>query len=151
MSKRIEQLELLLEKLSTTVNSIDEAPFQKKPLPEKWSKLEILGHLCDSAANNHVRFMRILTTDEPVTFEGYVQDEGVRRHGYQHHYGREELLLVWNQLNGLILNALRSSAETDWEKRCFFTDGISMTLEELLEDYIRHARHHLGQISDPKR
>lgn len=151
MSKRMEQLELLLEEISMTVNSIEEAQFQKKPSPEKWSKLEILGHLCDSAVNNHVRFMRILTSDEPVTFEGYVQDEWVRRHGYQEHYGREELLLVWNQLNGLIRNTLHSAAESDWEKRCFFTDGTTMTLEEFYEDYIRHARHHLAQISDPNR
>ena len=151
MSKRMEQLELLLEEISTTVDGIEETQFQKKPSPEKWSKLEILGHLCDSAVNNHVRFMRILTSDEPVTFEGYVQDEWVRRHGYQEHYGREELLLVWNQLNGLIRNTLCSAAESDWEKRCFFTDGTTMTLEELYEDYIRHARHHLAQISDPNR
>lgn len=40
MSKRMEQLELLLEEISMTVNSIEEAQFQKKPSPEKWSKLE---------------------------------------------------------------------------------------------------------------
>ena len=34
----------------------DEMSF--KPDPHKWSKKEILGHLIDSAANNHQRFVR---------------------------------------------------------------------------------------------
>ncbi|WP_059045535.1 DinB family protein [Paenibacillus rubinfantis] len=148
MSRAIEGLERLLMELTSTVSGIEEARFVHKPSPEKWSKLEILGHLCDSAANNHVRFTRILTTDEPVTIEGYVQDEWVKRHGYQQHYSREEMLSAWNQLNGLILNVLRSAAGSDWEKQCFLSDGTSLTLEELLEDYIRHAEHHLGQIRE---
>ncbi|MCK8487692.1 DinB family protein [Paenibacillus sp. MBLB2552] len=148
MSRWIEELERLLAELSSTVSGMDEAQFVNKPSPQKWSKLEILGHLCDSAANNHVRFTRILTTDEPITVEGYVQDEWVKRHGYQHHYSREELHLLWNQLNGMILNVLRSAVASDWAKRCFLSDGTSLTLDELLEDYVRHAEHHLGQIRE---
>ncbi|MNO16627.1 DinB superfamily protein [compost metagenome] len=148
MIKSFDQLELLLAEFSRVVSAMDEASFVNKPSPEKWSKMEILGHLCDSAANNHVRFMRILTTDEPITMDGYAQDDWVKRHGYQHYYHREELLLLWNQLNGLILNALRSATESDGAKRCVLTDGTSLTLDELFEDYIRHAEHHLRQIRD---
>lgn len=148
MSRSIERLELLLAELSSIVSSMDEVRFMSKPSPEKWSKLEILGHLCDSAANNHLRFTQILTTDEPVRIEGYAQGEWVKRHGYQHHYRREELLLLWNQLNVWILNVLRSAAESEWAKPCVLGDGTSLTLDELFEDYVRHAEHHLGQIRE---
>ena len=43
---------------------------------DKWSPREIVGHLIDSAANNHQRFVRAQFTDDLV-FSGYQQAEWV--------------------------------------------------------------------------
>ncbi|MEF2964790.1 hypothetical protein V3851_03030 [Paenibacillus sp. M1] len=43
----MERLQALIEETSTIVNEIEEEEFARKPLPDKWSKQEILGHLCD--------------------------------------------------------------------------------------------------------
>lgn len=40
------------------LTAIGEPAFSTKPAPEKWSKKEIIGHLIDSATNNHQRFVR---------------------------------------------------------------------------------------------
>jgi len=32
--------------------------------PDKWTRIELLGHLLDSAANNHQRFVRALSQGE---------------------------------------------------------------------------------------
>ena len=48
----------------------------------KWSPREIIGHLIDSAANNHQRFVRAQFTDDLV-FAGYEQENWVRVQNYQ--------------------------------------------------------------------
>src|SRR5687768_6240387 len=48
----------------------------RKSASDKWSIKEVLGHLIDSAANNHQRFVRAQFTDDPV-FPGYEQEKWV--------------------------------------------------------------------------
>jgi hypothetical protein len=42
----------------------------------KWTRKEILGHLVDSAANNHQRFVRV-QVENPFLWPGYEQDAWV--------------------------------------------------------------------------
>jgi hypothetical protein len=52
-----------------------------KPAPDRWSKKEILGHLIDSAANNHQRFVRAQGTPR-LEFPGYEQEFWVATQAY---------------------------------------------------------------------
>jgi len=54
---------------------------------DKWSPKEIIGHLIDSASNNHQRFVRAQFTDELI-FAGYEQEGWVRVQDYQGRAGR---------------------------------------------------------------
>ena len=62
-----------------------------------WTKKEILGHLIDSAAINHQRFVRAQFTDDLV-FDGYVQDDWVKVQDYQNRDWRE-LVELWHGYN----------------------------------------------------
>ena len=42
------------------------------PAPSKWSPKEIIGHLIDSASNNHGRFVRAQLKDDLVFMRDYV-------------------------------------------------------------------------------
>ena len=54
---------------------LDNANTTARPAPDKWAKKEILGHLLDSASNNHQRFVRAtLQGTSPFTFPGYDQN-----------------------------------------------------------------------------
>ena len=55
------------------LSAISEDAAAQKPNPSKWSKKEILGHLIDSAANNHQRFIRLQLARE-IGLPGYEQD-----------------------------------------------------------------------------
>ena len=46
-----------------------------RPAPGRWSAKELVGHLIDSASNNHQRFVRARWQDDLV-FPGYAQDLG---------------------------------------------------------------------------
>jgi len=142
----IGRLEAYLEEIPKTVNGIDEAAFLRKPSPNKWSKQEILGHLCDSAANNHIRFARSILSNEPITVEGYRQDDWVRLHDYQSNYSPSEMLALWTSLNKQILHVMRRASESDLDKQCLLSDGSSVSLRWLFDDYLDHMLHHLKQI-----
>ena len=65
-----------VERAAQLLRSVSEAEAARQPAPGKWSKKEILGHLVDSASNNHQRFVRARFQDELV-FPGYEQDDWV--------------------------------------------------------------------------
>ncbi len=58
VEQEIQRLEYLCNTIPGLLYKIDENLFSLKSNPEKWSKKEIIGHLIDSATNNHQRFVR---------------------------------------------------------------------------------------------
>src|ERR1700761_73585 len=70
----------ILKDYSGRLAAVPEEVFTHKPLPEKWSRKEILGHLVDSAQNNIRRFVVAQYEDDPVI--GYNQDSWVTVAGY---------------------------------------------------------------------
>src|ERR1051325_1463873 len=63
----------------------------------KWSRKELIGHLIDSASNNHQRFVRA-QVDDGHSFPGYEQESWVARQGYEDE-SWEDLTLLWKSYN----------------------------------------------------
>ena len=126
------------------LRQIDDVTAAKRPAPGKWSKKEILGHLIDSAANNHQRFVRLQLTGR-IDLPGYDGDEWVRVQHYQDRPWREivDLWQIYNtQLASLIRNVDVTSLRHSWHT----PDGKDLDLEFIMRDYVVHLRHHLDQI-----
>src|SRR5207247_10428779 len=84
-----------------------DAEASRRPAPEKWSRKEIIGHLIDSASNNHGRFVRAQLQDDLV-FAGYDQDAWVRVQGYQDRpWG--DLVRLWQQFNHQIAAGMEAA------------------------------------------
>jgi len=109
-----------------------------------WTRKQIVGHLCDSAANNRQRFVRA-STDGTYAGPGYAQDAWVAAHGYADQ--QWETLLDWWRAEHEILKAVvaRIPAER-LGTLCTVGDDAPVTLEFLIEDYVQHQRWHLKQI-----
>jgi hypothetical protein len=43
---------------TSVLAAFSEAESEERPAPERWTKKEVVGHLIDSASNNHQRFVR---------------------------------------------------------------------------------------------
>lgn len=114
--------------------------------PGHWSKKQILGHLVDSASNNHQRFVRAQLQDE-LTWPGYDQSGSVRVQQYSD-YPWPALVELWASYNHFLAHVLESVPESKRYTICRIGDYAPMTLEELALDYIRHMEHHLSQIND---
>lgn len=126
-----------------------------RPAPGKWSKKEILGHLIDSASNNHQRFVRANFQDHLV-FDGYTQDGWVALQGYQT-ADWSHLIEFWYQYNwhlstvvGQIpestLNQARQQHNLDQIAFKTVPKEEATTLAYFIEDYVGHLEHHLRQI-----
>src|SRR6187549_2095402 len=64
------------------LTSLPEAKADRPRAPGKWSPKQILGHLTDSAANNHQRFVRAQEQD-PLKLPGYAQEHWVACQHYE--------------------------------------------------------------------
>ena len=125
------------------LSAIPEDAASKKPAPNKWSKKEILGHLIDSAANNHQRFMRLQLQTE-ISLPGYDQDDWVRLNHYQQRTWNE-IVTLWSAYNRHLASVIESLDDSALGHVWHSPDG-DVTLEFIASDYVRHLKHHLAQI-----
>jgi hypothetical protein len=125
--------------------NLTEKEWSAKPYNSKWSKKEILGHLIDSAVNNLRRF--IVTLYQQNDKIVYHQDEWVNLQNYQ---GTDvgELIQLWIGLNRQLARVVSSIPADKLKLTCDTgkDEIILHTLEFLMDDYLRHLRHHLSQI-----
>ena len=112
----------------------------------KWSRKEILGHLIDSAANNHQRFVR-LQHEEVLVLPGYRQSEWVRTQNYAAREWRE-LVELWLAYNRHLVHIIRH-ADAGAARHVWKGPSGAVDLQFLIEDYLHHLRHHLEQIVAP--
>jgi len=112
--------------------------------PGKWSPKEELGHLIDSAANNHMRFARGAMQPE-VRDPGYAQQEWVRLHGYSE-MRWESIVNFWFEYNTFLTRLVERIGPDRLTTSCFIGGNAPVTLEFVIEDYILHMQHHIDQL-----
>lgn len=111
----------------------------------KWSKLQLLGHLCDSAINNLSRFIKVQYEPQPLKLDSYNQNEWMAAQQYVN-APREEVLSLWVSLNQSVLRVISNLSPEQLSLAFRPDDGGAVSLEWLIEDYLAHLKHHLGQI-----
>jgi DinB superfamily len=128
---------------------------RQKSAPDDWAPIEVLGHLVDSAANNHQRFVRAQFTDDLV-FPGYEQSEWVSSQKYADE-SWPELIQLWSSYNlhlhhlasvipAAILTKPRATHNLDQIAFKLVDKSEATTLEYFIRDYVDHLQHHLDQI-----
>lgn len=141
----------LLEEFKTTIAggykrlaAIGEDESAIRPAPGRWSPKEIIGHLLDSASNNHQRFVRVQLYDD-LDLPKYDQERWVALQGYQQR-SWAELLLFWKSYNEHLLRVVSLIPEERLARTCRIGGEEPVTLGFLVEDYLRHMQKHLQQI-----
>lgn len=139
-----QKLRTLVDTEVAKLHSLTGEKAAAKPDPKHWSRKEELGHLLDSAANNHVRIVRAVLDGE---FRGasYDQQGWVRTHAYQD-LPWPSLVDFWSRYNALLAHVIEGIPAERLDAPCIITNYTPLTLEGLIEDYMRHVRHHLDHI-----
>ena len=121
---------------------LDETPARAahvRVAPDAWTLAEIVGHLVDSASNNHQRFARLRLGDL-AGFPGYDAEPWVAAQDYD---ACDFALLagLWTHYNALVLH-LASTAPDRALGNVWETPDGGLTLEFLMTDYYAHLRLH---------
>ena len=133
-----------IETARENLSRADPAITTVRPAPGKWSKNEILGHLVDSAVNNHQRFVRAQHC-EALEFPEYEQDAWVANQNYNG-VDWKDLIELWVLVNRHLVHVILQIDSDDLETVCHIGDYAPMTVRALIVDYVEHMRHHLGQL-----
>ncbi len=119
---------------------------QYKSSTEVWSVQELIGHLLDSAVNNHHRFIRAQET-APLVFPKYEQNAWVATQDYNTSPW-PELLTLWQLYNHHLAHVIARIPPDKRKVICHIGAYDPVTLEYLIVDYLDHLQHHLRQIDE---
>ena len=144
MPAAIERLRLAVRTLPGVLSRISEHESEQRPAPDRWTKKEVVGHLIDSASNNHQRFVRgqIASGHD---FPRYEQEQWVRLQCYQAARWTD-LIALWQVYNAHLLHIALHMSEDGKRARCRVGGGEETTLAELFADYVDHLEHHLRKL-----
>lgn len=150
-----QQLLEILDNVKPAFNAISDHDAKAFPSPEKWSKIQIIGHLIDSALNNVGRFIRLQKTQDLI-FDGYDQKYWVEAQHYQNsdwvdtinlfHLINAQIASMVDQIPGEILSLPREKHSISWPLYFEKSPKNPFTLEFMIWDYIAHIENHLKQI-----
>ena len=147
IEKTINQFHSILVSVPTLLFDIDEVQFSSKIHPDKWSKKEILGHLIDSATNNHQRIIRAQFESTPEI--SYNQNEWNSFNFYQE-LDLVHIINFWIIYNVQLYEIIRRIPKENLLKQVR-VGGKIFSLESIVIDYVEHLEHHLKQIIDPQK
>jgi len=133
----------LLVRIPSLLYEMDENEFSTKINPSKWSKKEILGHLIDSAANNHQRFIRVQYEEVPTII--YNQNKWNELNHYQQ-LESKHIIQYWIVYNKHLFEIMKRIPAENLLKKCNVGLQENVTLQFLMDDYVLHLEYHLKQI-----
>lgn len=109
-----------------------------------WSQREELGHLIDSAVNNHVRIVRA-ALQPAYEGPGYEQDAWIAAHRYRE-VTWPDLVEIWHAHNRILVPLVANIPDAKLATPCKVAVDAPVTLGYLIDDYVLHMRHHIDQI-----
>ncbi|AMV27179.1 DinB superfamily protein [Gemmata sp. SH-PL17] len=144
MQNAIDRLKFAVQTLPGVLAQYSETESERRPAPERWTKKEVIGHLIDSASNNHQRFVRgQLAAGQD--FPRYEQEGWVRVQNYQ---GAKwaNLIDLWRAYNTHLLHVAENMSAEGRCATCRVGGAAEVTLEWLFTDYVDHLEHHLRKV-----
>ena len=137
-------IRLLIDSATDTLAGMGREAVEAKPSSSEWSKKEILGHLIDSAANNHQRFVRAMY-DAAGDFPPYRQEEWVAVQQYQQSSWMA-LIELWAAYNRHLCDLIDRMPHDVESSPVNIGTAKPATLAFVVKDYLRHLRQHMQDL-----
>ena len=139
------EIESLIELWRARFHDLDAALAHAKPDADRWSIAEVVGHLVDSACNNHQRFVRAQHCSDFV-FPKYEQNDWVDAANYRES-NWESLVELWYHYNRQLAVLIRNVSSSSLSNPCTITPYEPCTRGFLVTDYLDHLKHHFTILS----
>jgi hypothetical protein len=149
MKEPSEKLLHLVDAAEPRLREITELESAKPILPGGWSRKQVIGHLIDSASNNHQRFVRA-ALEPSLDFPAYDQVGNIRVQAVQD-ADWPLLVALWAAYNRYLAHIIAHLPACKLDVVCRIGSGEAITLGFLVTDYLTHLVHHLNQLgaADP--
>ena len=144
MKELSEKLLSVIEVAEPRLRKISALESTKPVLPGGWSRKQVMGHLIDSASNNHQRFVRA-ALQTSLDFPGYDQEGSVRVQAPQE-ADWQLLVSLWAAYNRYLAHVVAHLPASRLDTPCRIGSGDPVTLGFIATDYLTHLVHHLSQI-----
>jgi uncharacterized damage-inducible protein DinB len=120
-----------------------------RPIPGKWSTLEVVCHIADYDPIYADRMKRVIALNDPELLKG---DPGLfaARLAYDQREVEEELALI-ELTRKQMARILQGLEPKDFQRRGAHSRDGSLTLEELLQRITGHIPHHVPFIEEKRR
>ena len=120
-----------------------------RPIPGKWSTLEVICHLADFEIVYADRIKRVIAESEPTLFGGDPDDFAARL-AYHERNPDEELLLI-ETIRKQVARILRTLKSEDFQRQGIHSEAGPLTLETLIQRSTAHIAHHVQFIDDKRK
>jgi hypothetical protein len=144
MRELSERLLALVNAAEPRLREISETESAQPILAGGWSSKQVIGHLIDSASNNHQRFVRA-ALQPSLEFPGYDQSGNVQVQEVQD-ADWQLLVALWAAYNRYLAHVIARLPASKLKTACRIGSDDAVTLDFLATDYLRHLRHHLSQL-----
>ena len=138
------ELARVVDAAEVRLRQVGEEESARPVLAGGWSRKQLLGHLIESASNNHQRFVRAALADA-LEFPAYDPPGSVRVAAVES-AGWPMLVDLWASYNRYLAHVIRHLPAGKLDVVCQIGANAPVSLRYLVEDYLRHLVQHLDQI-----
>lgn len=136
------------EQLRLAVSGMSPDELRARPVPNKWSTLEVVCHLSDFEPIYADRMKRVLAEDQPP-LRGGDPDLFASRFCYHDRDVNEELDLIAITRRQLA-RILASASAADFERIGIHSEDGPLSLQQLLTRITKHIPHHIAFIQSKR-
>ena len=135
--------------MRAAVDGLSDAQFDTPYRPGGWTVRQLVHHVPDSHLNAYIRFKWTLSEDNP-TIKAYNQDAwaGLADTRLTPPAASLDLLEAVHRRWVVLLESLDDEA---WPRRLVHPENGPMTLDQLLQMYAWHGRHHVAHVTELRR
>ena len=119
-----------------------------RPVPDKWSTVECVGHLADTEIFFTDRIVRTVAMDRPLLMSAD-EKQYIERLDYQG-FDLDEQLALFTALRQHAARILRAQPPEAWTRTAVHSQSGLLTLRQLVWQAVRHLRHHLPFIAEKR-
>jgi hypothetical protein len=151
-SSHAQQIDAYLDgpaKLRRVVADMSPQQLVARPVPGKWSTLEVICHLADSDQAWCHRMKRVVAEENPLLI-GYDESRFTAALDYHQHDVKAELALL-DGMRQQMATILRGLPEASWARRGIHSERGLVTLTEMLENEVAHIPHHIKHIFEKRK
>jgi DinB superfamily len=135
--------------LRRSVSDLTHEQLLARPVPGKWSTLEVVCHLTDSEQAWCHRMKRVIAEPRPLLI-GYDESRFTSSLAYHDRDAELELSLL-EGMRKQMAQILRGLDEAAWSFSGVHSERGLITLEDMLRAEVEHIPHHLGFIDEKRR